>query len=150
MKIDRLPPERLRAAAPTLPPTAALIVFDNVCVLCSGFVQWVMAHDRKRRFWFTPAQGPIGQALYRDLGLDPVRFETNLVVVDGIVYGKLEAFVKVAIQLGGVWRAAAVLRILPAPLRDWLYDAIAQNRYRLFGRRETCWLPRAGMADQVI
>ena len=150
MKIDRFPPERLRAAAPMLPPTAALIVFDNVCVLCSGFVQWVMAHDRSRRFWFTPAQGPIGQALYRDLGLDPVRFETNLVVVDGIVYGKLEAFVKVAIQLGGVWRAAAVLRILPAPLRDWLYDAIAQNRYRLFGRRETCWLPRAGMADQVI
>ncbi len=150
MKARRVSPDTLRAAAPTLPPSAGLIVFDNVCVLCSAFVQWVMARDRRRLFWFTPAQGPIGQALYAELGLDPVRFETNLVVVDGVAYGKLEAFVKVAVRLGGPWRAAAVLRILPAPLRDALYDAIAQNRYRLFGRRETCWLPAAGLADQVI
>lgn len=150
MKARRIHLERLRTAVPTLPPIAALIVFDNVCVLCSGFVQWVMAHDRERRFWFTSAQGPIGQALYNDLGLDPVRFETNLVVIDGVVFGKLEGFVKVATELGGIWRAAAALRMLPAPLRDRLYDGIAQNRYRLFGRRETCWLPDPGMADRVI
>lgn len=92
--------ERLRAAAPELPPTAALIVFDNVCVLCSGFVHWVAAHDRGRRFWFTSAQGPLGQALYNDLCLNPVRFETNLVMIDGVVYGKLEAFIEVATRLG--------------------------------------------------
>jgi predicted DCC family thiol-disulfide oxidoreductase YuxK len=150
VKAHSICPQRLRAAAPELPPKAALIVFDNVCVLCSGFVQWVMARDRGRLFWFTSAQGPIGQALYNDLGLDPVRFETNLVVIDGVAYGKLEAFVEVANRLGGIWRAAAALRILPAPLRDGLYDGIAQNRYRLFGKRETCWLPRPGMADRVI
>ncbi len=139
----------LSAGAPPLPPTP-LIVFDDLCVLCSGFVQWVIWHDPERRFRFTAAQGPLGQALYRDLGLDPVRFETNLLVVDRVAYGKLATIIEVAVRLGGVWRAAALLRGLPARLGDWAYDRIAQNRYRLFGRRETCWLPSPDMADRVI
>lgn len=140
----------LSAGAPTLPTTAPLIVFDDVCVLCSGFVQWVIAHDRQRLFRFTPAQGLLGQALYRDLGLDPVRFETNLLVVDGVAYGKLEALMEVTLRLGGVWRAAGLFKLLPPPLRDALYDAVARNRYRLFGRRDACWLPSREAMDRVI
>lgn len=127
-----------------------LIVFDNVCVLCSGFVKWVIAHDTQRQFRFTSAQGPLGQALYRGLDLDPTDFETNLVVMENRVYGKLDAFIEVASRLGGIWRAATMLRALPRPTRDWLYDRIARNRYRIFGRRETCWLPAPEIADRVI
>ena len=133
-----------------MPTTAPLIVFDGVCVLCAGFVQWVIARDPGRRFRFTSAQGPLGQALYRDLGLDPVRFETNLLVVDGVAYGKLATIIEVAWRLGGIWRLAALLNGLPAPLGDWAYDRIAQNRYALFGRRDACWLPAPDMADRVI
>lgn len=139
----------LSAAAPQL-PAAPLIVFDDVCVLCSGFVQWVIRRDPRGRFLFTSAQGALGQALYRDVGLDPLRLETNLLVADGVVYGKLTAVIEVAVRLGGVWRMAALLKLLPSPLGDWAYDRIALNRYALFGRRETCWLPSPEIADRVI
>ena len=141
---------RLSASAPALPTTAPLIVFDDVCVLCSGFVQWVIRHDGEGLFRFTSAQGPLGQALYRDLGLDSVRFETNLLVVGDVAYGKLAAIREVATRLGGIWRAAALLRWLPAALSDWAYDRIARNRCALFGRRQTCWLPSPEVADRVI
>lgn len=125
-------------------------MFDGLCVLCSGFVQWVIERDPDRLFRFTWAQGPLSQALYRDLGLDPINFETNLVVVDGVAYGKLDAFIEVASRLGGPWGLMAALRLLPVALRNWLYDRIAQNRYALFGRRQTCWLPSPDVADRVI
>jgi salicylate hydroxylase len=92
----------------------------------------------------------LGQALYRDLGLDLVQFETNLLVVDGIAYGKFAGLIEIATRLGGVWRAAALLRAVPAPLGDWVYDRIAQNRFAWFGRRETCWMPSPDVADRVI
>lgn len=136
----------------TLPvPTAApLIVFDDMCVLCAGFVQWVIRHDHKRRFRFTSAQGPLGQAIYSDLGLDPLHFETNLLVVDGVAYGKLAGYIEVAVRLGGAWRTVAILKALPAALGDWIYDRIARNRFALFGRRDTCWTPSPDVADRVI
>lgn len=140
----------LTVSAPDLPTTAPLIVFDAVCVLCSGFVQWVIRRDRQGRFRFTSAQGPLGQALYRDLGLDPVQFETNLLVVDGVAYGRLAGIIEIVTRLGGVWRAAALLRLLPASLGDGIYDRVARNRYALFGRRETCWAPSPDIADRVI
>ena len=119
-------------------------------LLCSGFIQWVIRRDRHEQFRFTSAQGALGQALYRDVGLDPLRLETNLLVVNGVAYGKLTAVIEVAVRLGGVWRMAALLRAVPAPLGDWAYDRIAQNRYALFGRRDTCWLPSPEVADRVI
>ncbi len=142
--------ERLSGLAPNLPPSAGLIVFDNVCVLCSGFVQWVLARDHKGLFWFTAAQGQVGQAIYADLHMDLVNFETNLVVIDGMVYGKLGAFVQVASRLGGIWRASLIFSVLPWRVQNWLYDLVAANRYRLFGKRESCWLPRPGYLDRVI
>lgn len=140
----------LSAAAPLRPTTAPLIVFDGVCVLCSGFVGWVMRNDRPGRFRFTAAQSPLGEALTRDLGLDPARLETILLVERGVAYGKLAAIIAIATRLGGVWRAAAVLKVLPGFMGDWIYDRIAQNRYALFGKREVCWTPSPDLADRVI
>jgi predicted DCC family thiol-disulfide oxidoreductase YuxK len=141
---------RLSPEAAALCGDRRVIVFDHVCVLCCGFVQWVIANDREGLFHFTPAPGPIGRALYDDLGLDPVEFETNLLVVGRTAYASMDAFIEVAMRLGGAWRAAAALRVLPRPLRDRLYRWIARNRFRLFGRRETCWLPDPAIAARVL
>lgn len=142
-------PRRLSPSAPPL-PEAPLIVFDGVCVLCSGFMQAVIDRDASGRFRFTAAQGPLGQALYRDLGLDPARLDTMLLVVDGVAFEKLAAIIEIGWRLGGVWRAAVLLRVLPARLRDWIYDGIAGNRYALFGKRDTCWLPTGDVAEWVL
>lgn len=134
-----------------VPTTAPLIVFDDMCVLCSGFVRWVIRRDGRNVFRFTSAQGSLGQALYRDLGLDPTRFETNLVVIDGVAYGKLRGYIEVTARLGGLWPLAALLlRLLPARLGDLAYDLIARNRYALFGKRDVCWTPSRDIAYRVI
>jgi predicted DCC family thiol-disulfide oxidoreductase YuxK len=127
-----------------------LIVFDGVCVFCSGFARFVLSHDKAGRFRFTMAQSALGQALYRHYRLDPSDFETNLVIMDGRLYEKLAAFSKVMIELGWPWRAVAVLDALPRSIGNWLYDRVAQNRYRIFGRYDACVTPSAELRARLI
>lgn len=144
-------PEPTPASQPlSLKANPPLIVFDGVCVLCSGFVRVVVRFDRKRRFRFATAQSPLGEALFRKYGLRTDRYETNLVLIDGAAFTRLESFVAVMAELGWPWRAARVLLILPRPLRDWLYDRIAKNRYALFGRKDSCEIPSAELKGRLI
>lgn len=128
-------------SVPAFPDDHPLIVFDGVCVLCSGFARFVLKRDTRETFLFATAQGPLGQALYRHYGLDTVDFETNLVVIDGRAYGKLDAFSAAMGVLPAPWRMLRVLRVFPRHLSDKIYDLIARNRYRLFGRTDTCMMP---------
>jgi predicted DCC family thiol-disulfide oxidoreductase YuxK len=92
----------------------------------------------------------LGQALFRHYELDAQTFETNLLLVEGRAYGKLDSVIVAGAQLGGVWRALAVLRVLPRSVADWLYDRVARNRYRLFGRTEHCMMPPPEWRDRLI
>lgn len=118
-----------------------VIVFDGVCVLCSGFFKFITRFDRQRRFGFATAQSPLGQDFYRAMDLPTEEFETNLVVVNGRVYQHLDAFAAAMRALGGVWWVFGLLSYLPAPIKRPLYFVIARNRYRLFGRKDSCILP---------
>jgi len=118
-----------------------LIVFDGVCVLCSGFFRFMLKHDRAQRFSYATAQSPVGQQLYRDLGLPTDEFETNLVIVDGVTYQKMDAFAAAMRAIGWPWRVLAISAYIPRPLRDWAYHRIARNRYALFGKTDTCLIP---------
>ena len=135
---------------PPFPDDGALLVFDGVCVLCSGSAKFILKRDRARRFRFTTAQSPLGQALFAHYGLDAQAFETNLVLFEGRAYGKLDTVILAGRLLGGVWRMLTVLRVLPRPLGDWLYDRVALNRYRLFGRTEACMMPPPEWRDRFI
>jgi predicted DCC family thiol-disulfide oxidoreductase YuxK len=126
---------------PRFPDDRPLIVFDGICIFCSAFIKMVLRHDRREAFRFVIAQSTLGQALYQHYRLDARVFETNLVIVDGRVYTKLDAFVQVAKTLELPWPLFAVVQVLPRFLADRLYDAIARNRYRLFGRTENCMVP---------
>lgn len=137
-------------AVPRFPDEHPLIVFDGVCVLCSANAQFVLRRDRERCFRLTTAQGPLGQALYRHFGLPTSTYETMLVLQDGRLLTESEAALRIAEGLGWPWRAAGVLRLVPRPLRDGLYRLVARNRYRLFGRREQCWLPATGDRDRLL
>ncbi|MEM8851842.1 MAG: DCC1-like thiol-disulfide oxidoreductase family protein [Pseudomonadota bacterium] len=117
-----------------------VIVFDGVCVLCSGFFRFMLARDGGR-FAFVTAQSPVGQAMYRDLGLPTEAFETNLVIVDGQVHQRLGAFAAAMGTLAWPWRALAVARFIPEPLKSWAYHRVARNRYKIFGRTDTCVVP---------
>jgi len=127
-----------------------VIVFDGVCVLCSGFFRFVLRYDRTKRFSFATAQSPLGQALYQALDLPTDDFETNLVIVDGVVHQRLSAFCVTMRVLGWPWRALTVLGWLPESAQDWLYLRIARNRYGVFGRRETCLVPPFELRERFL
>jgi predicted DCC family thiol-disulfide oxidoreductase YuxK len=116
------------------------ILFDGVCVLCSGWVRFLLERDTAGYFRFTPIQSPYGRALARRLGIDPENPETNVLIVGGRAYFKLDTVTE-ALQRFPRWRWVRLFTILPRPLRDWCYDRIAKNRYRLFGRTDTCMVP---------
>ena len=135
---------------PAFPDDRPVIVFDGHCVLCSGWARFVVRHDPAGRFRLLAGQSRLGTALYRHYGLDPVAFETNLLVQDGRAYVQADGLVRMAVGLGAPWSAAALLRVLPPTWQDRLYELLARNRFRLFGRRETCYVPAPAEAGRFL
>ena len=132
--------------APGLPD--GTILFDGVCVLCSRWVRFVAARDGGR-FTFVPVQSAYGHALAARLGINPAAPETNAVVLGGAAHFKSDAALEVLRTLPG-WQGVRLLAAVPPVVRDWAYDRIAQNRYRLFGRSTACMIPPAGLARRVL
>jgi predicted DCC family thiol-disulfide oxidoreductase YuxK len=118
-----------------------ILLFDGVCNLCSGVVQWVIAHDRAARFRFASLQSEAGRALLAQHGLPLDALDTVVLVEGRAHFTKSEAALETARRIGGVWSLAAVLRLAPRGLRDALYDWVARNRYARWGKSDECWLP---------
>jgi predicted DCC family thiol-disulfide oxidoreductase YuxK len=111
-----------------------IVVFDGVCNLCNGWVQFIFERDRTGEVRFASIQSPAGQALLSRHGYTVEGLDTLLVVEHDVLYVKTEAVRHVLTRLGGIWRwIAAVLRLVPVSARDWMYTHIAINRYSLFG-----------------
>ena len=115
-----------------------LFVFDGHCVLCSTGASFIMKHDRQARVQFASAQSELGSAVYRKLGM-PID-ESYLLIDSTGCHTKSDGYFRLARILGGWWRLALVGKLLPRPVRDWLYDRVALNRYRWFGQTEQCVL----------
>ena len=141
---------RADPAVPPFPDDKPIIVFDGKCVLCSRWARFVMRRDSNKRFRLLAAQTPLGTALYEHYGLDAVHYETNVLLEDGHAWLKSEGTIRMFERLGFPWSLFAVLRVLPRPLRDKLYDVVARNRLEWFGSRETCFVPEPSDADRFI
>jgi predicted DCC family thiol-disulfide oxidoreductase YuxK len=131
-----------------------IVLFDGVCNLCSGSVQFILKWDPEARFRFASLQSEIGQTIQAEHGLDPGTLSSVLLVEEGRLYRESDAALRIARYLPGAWKLLTVLRIVPRPLRDGLYRLIARNRYRWFGKADTCWLPtpelRGRFLDSVL
>lgn len=127
-----------------------VIVFDALCVLCSAHARFVLRHDRRARFRLASIQGAAGQELYRRFGLDPDEPDSIIIVSGDRLLRDSGAVLAIWRGLGWPWRAAALLRIMPRVVRDPLYRWVARNRYRLFGKRETCWVPNPADAERFL
>jgi predicted DCC family thiol-disulfide oxidoreductase YuxK len=128
---------------PDFPDDRPIIVFDGECVFCSGWVNFVLKHDRQRRYRFIAAQTPLGDALYRHYGLDNREYETNVLIENGRASFKSKATIGMFVGLGFPWSLAGVLAIVPRSILDPIYSVVARNRFRIAGRRETCYVPTA-------
>ncbi len=137
-----MPASRTRPTpAPLLKPGETVVLFDGECKLCNGWVRFIMRHDRQRRVRLAAVQSPEGQALLAWAGLPLDQFDTLAVIRDRQYWVRSDAVFEIIAQLPGAWRPLLLLRGIPRGLRDWIYDKIARNRYRLFGRYDTCLLP---------
>jgi len=128
----------------------SVIVFDGVCALCSRWVRFLLRFDRRGRYRFAAMQGVHGRALLQLHGLDPDDPLSFLLVEQGRAWSDTDAIARVLAGLGGAWRAAHLLRLVPRSWRDRAYRALARNRYRWFGRHERCFLPTPAQAARFL
>lgn len=118
-----------------------IIFFDGVCNLCNASVQFVIAHDKKDQFSFTALQGELAKAVLPKFNVDLNKLNTVLLLADGKLYTKSSAALKIAQKLDGAWPLLYGFIVIPKFIRDWFYNLIAKNRYRWWGREESCWVP---------
>jgi predicted DCC family thiol-disulfide oxidoreductase YuxK len=130
-------------------PDDDVILFDGVCVFCSRWVRFVVDRDEARRFRFTAIQSAYGARLAQALGIDPKDPDTNAVLHGGVAYTKSDAALTVLSLLPGLSLARVFLAV-PRPLRDAVYNLVARNRYRIFGRLDACIVPDASMRARVL
>ena len=137
-------------AVPEFEPPAHFTVMDAQCGLCAKGALWIARHDRDAKFRIVPVQSELGGALLRHYGLSPDDPLSWLYIREGRAYTSLDAIVRVGRELGGIWRALAVLRVLPRRLQDILYGAMARNRYRFIGRRSFCDIPAPELQTRIL
>lgn len=129
---------------------SAVILFDGVCNLCNGFVQFVVARDPQARFRFAALQSTAAVALLREASVTAPLPDSMVLVEDGRVYMRSTAALRVARGLRFPWPVAYLLVIVPRVIRDRVYDFIAAHRYRWFGRRESCMVPTPDLARRFL
>ena len=125
-------------------------VMDAECSLCAKGAGWIARNDEAYEFRIIPAQSGPGRCLLEHYGLDPDDPASWLYVEDGKAFASLDALIRVGLRLGGIWKALIILRLIPRSIRDWLYQLVARNRYRLFGRAELCALPDPEIRKRLV
>lgn len=127
-----------------------IVVFDAQCLLCDGWVRFLLRHDKRRVLSFASIQGANGQALLERAGLQVDGLQTLLLVYGDRSWQHTAAILRVLHALGWPWRLAWAAWLIPAPLRDALYRWLARNRYRWFGRSDTCPMPPPDHAQRFL
>src|SRR5438105_9251038 len=130
-------------------PDDDIILYDGVCVFCSRWIRFIAARDASRRFRFTAIQSDYGSRLAQAFGINPADPDTNAVVHGGVAYFKSDAALTVLSNLPG-WRWTRPLLAVPKPLRHAVYNLVPQNRYRIFGKYDVCFLGDASFRNRVL
>jgi len=133
-----------------------IILYDGVCGLCNRLVQFLLRHDKRGQLRFASLQSEFAEKVLRKHGLDNKDLDTfhfveNYEQPDERVFGRSEAVVKAGRSLGGLWAVlASVASVFPRALLDPLYRLVARNRYRVFGKFETCMLPDPNQRSRFL
>ena len=127
----------------------AIVLFDGVCNFCNGSVNFIIKHDRKKRFSFAPLQSETGIALRAKYEI-PDDVDSIILIENGRAYIHSTAGLRIARRLGGIWSLAYVFIVVPAFIRDTAYKLFAKYRYKLFGRRDACMLPTPDVRERFL
>lgn len=127
-----------------------IILFDGVCNFCNSSINKIIEHDKKNRYKFAPLQSEIGKKILQKYSIDTSKTDSIILIENGNVFIKSTASLKVSKHLSGLYPLAYGLFIFPAFIRDIVYDFIARNRYKWWGKKETCMIPSEEIKAKFI
>lgn len=119
----------------------SVLIFDDYCVICNGFVNFLIKRDRKDRFRFTSTGSPYGKKIMEKFQLDSDQIDSVILLQNNQVHVFSTATLKALASLGGIWKGASILRLIPRFLRDPVYRFFAARRYKTFGKYDKCPIP---------
>jgi predicted DCC family thiol-disulfide oxidoreductase YuxK len=128
------------------------ILFDGVCNLCNASINFIIDRDKHNKFAFAPLQSVAGSKILHEhaVAIPDGDFDSIILVKNNKVYKKSSAALEIARDLSGLWPVFYVFKIVPSPIRDIFYDLIARNRYKLFGRSDTCRMPTPELQQKFL
>jgi predicted DCC family thiol-disulfide oxidoreductase YuxK len=135
---------------PGVTPEGCVVLFDGVCNLCNGWVRFLIARDRQARLRLASVQSDAGKAILAACGLPTEEYNTMVFLEKGRAYVKSTAFLRVVRYFPWPWPLLSAGLLVPRPIRDWLYDRVALNRYALFGRQEVCMVPTPEIRNRFL
>ena len=143
------------AQEPSVTEGAHLVLYDGVCGLCSRLLQFLLKHDRRAAFTLASLQSAVGRTIVERFGGDPNELASFHVLANyrgnkPQMFSRSSAALFVAGELGWPWKMAGLMRVLPTSILDHVYDVVARNRYRVFGRDEQCLTPRPEFRGRFV
>ena len=143
--------QQVTAFMPQQKTTAPFIIlFDGVCNLCAGSVQFILKHDTQQQFHFGTLQGAFGQQVLQQQGLPAADLQSFILLEGSTIYTRSTAALRVLKHLGGGWRLLYAFILVPEGVRDVFYKLIARNRYKWFGKKTECWLPKPEWKERFL
>jgi len=131
-------------------PSEKVILFDGVCVFCNFWVDFIIKKDKNKIFKFAPLQSDAAKRLIEKYQIDTSESDSIFLIEDNECYMKSTAVLRIAKSLNGLWQVLYVFRFIPPFIRDSVYDFVANNRYKLFGKRPKCRVPAGNEKNQII
>lgn len=130
--------------------TYKIILFDGVCNLCNSSVNFVIRNDKKRIFKFSPLQSNYGQQFLKKHSISTIDTDSIILIVNDKSFTKSTAALHIAKHLSGLYPLLFVFIIVPKFIRNWVYDYIAKNRYKWYGKKESCMIPTPELKERFI
>lgn len=127
-----------------------IVLFDGVCNLCNSSVNFIIDNDKHNRFRFASLQSEAGQRLLQKFLLEEREFDSIVLVCNDNYYIKSDAVLRIVREFSGLWRVLYCFKILPGSFRNYLYDIIAGNRYKWFGKKDSCRIPTPELKEKFL
>ena len=127
-----------------------IIIFDGVCNFCNSSVNFIIKRDHNNLFLFSPMQSQFAQDMISKFGVEGGDLDTFILIKNGECYVRTDAALEIIKDLSGHWYLLSIFKLLPRSIRDFFYRVFAKNRYRLFGRTDTCMVPSQEVADKFL
>ncbi len=136
---------------PNFPPNKKIILFDGICNLCNSAVQFIIKNDKKDLFRFVALQSDLGKDICNYIGVDQNIIDSIILYNPGLAYYyKSSAAIEIAEDLGGIYSLVSIFKIFPEKLRNYFYEYIAKNRYKWYGKKESCMIPTPELKEESL